>query len=444
MRPPTIYDLCRPRQDVLAGRIRDEDFAADLSQVLKGTAPELYKDAALFFANTHPTRGLKDLIRAVVGRLTGADSQLGSILRLDTSYGGGKTHALIGLNHILTAPEQIPNLAEFVEPATLPGQPVTVAIFDGENADPMNGRRMRGDILAYTPWGGVWQPLTREDTKQRFRQGAARIFLCTDAAAEGLNFQFCGALINYDMPWNPMRVEQRIGRIDRIGQQHPKMQVINLHLEGTVETDVYKALKDRIQMFEQVVGTLQPILAEAASVAIGRAVMVGREHRQKARDLAMAAVQQAPEVHGLDLDDGLQDPEAMGQVVNQLQPPPLSLQDLEAILERPELLPPGCGARRIGQRDFAWSQPGLKQKIRITCDPTYYDHHSESCELWVPGSPLFPQQRAMELAGSEARNHSREDFLKALGRCQAQGLPILGFRTAPGDQSRPPTRPPPR
>ena len=262
--------------------------------------------------------------------------------------------------------------------------------------------------------GGVWQCLTREDTKQRFRQGAARILLCTDAAAEGLNFQFCGALINYDMPWNPMRVEQRIGRIDRIGQQHPKMQVINLHLEGTVETDVYKALKDRIQMFEQVVGTLQPILAKAASVAIGRAVMVGREHRQTARDLAMAAVQQAPEVHGLDLDDG-QDPDSMGQVVNQLQqPPPLSLQDLEAILERPELLPPGCGARRI-TRDFAWTQPGLKQKLRITCDPTYYDHHSESCELWVPGSPLFPQQRAMELAGSEARNHSREDFLKALG-----------------------------
>lgn len=169
MRPPTIYDLCRPRQDVLAGRIRDEDFAADLSQVLKGTAPELYKDPALFFANTHPTRGLKDLIKAVVGRLTGADSQLGSILRLDTSYGGGKTHALIGLNHILTAPEQISNLAEFVDPATLPGQPVTVAIFDGENADPMNGRRMEGDILATTPWGELAVQLAGRSGYERIR-----------------------------------------------------------------------------------------------------------------------------------------------------------------------------------------------------------------------------------------------------------------------------------
>lgn len=144
MNTPTIYELCRPRADVLEGRIRDEDFAADLSQVLKGTAPELYKNPALFFANTHPTRGLRELFLAVVDRLTSSGSQLGSILRLDTSYGGGKTHALIGLNHILTAAEQIPNLAEFIDPTRLPSQKVTVVAFDGENADPMNGRRMTG------------------------------------------------------------------------------------------------------------------------------------------------------------------------------------------------------------------------------------------------------------------------------------------------------------
>ena len=64
---------------------------------------------------------------------------------------------------------------------------------------------------------------------------------CTDAAAEGLNFQFCGGLVNYDMPWNPMRVEQRIGRIDRLGQVHKTIRVVNLHYEDTVETDVYVA-----------------------------------------------------------------------------------------------------------------------------------------------------------------------------------------------------------
>ena len=174
MSPPTIYELCRPRADVLEGRIRDEDFAADLSQVLKGTAPELYKNPGVFFANTHPTRGLRDLFLAVVDRLTSSGSQLGSILRLDTSYGGGKTHALIGLNHILTAADQIPNLAEFIDPARLPSQKVTVAAFDGENADPMNGRRMDcqgqgGDILAFTPWGELAVQLAGPAGYERIR-----------------------------------------------------------------------------------------------------------------------------------------------------------------------------------------------------------------------------------------------------------------------------------
>jgi len=169
MSPPTIYELCRPRADVLEGRIRDEDFAADLSQVLKGTAPDLYKNPAVFFTNTHPTRGLRELFLAVVDRLTGAGSQLGSILRLDTSYGGGKTHALIGLNHILTAADQIPNLAEFIDPARLPSQKVTVAAFDGENADPMNGRRMEGNVLAFTPWGELAVQLAGPAGYERIR-----------------------------------------------------------------------------------------------------------------------------------------------------------------------------------------------------------------------------------------------------------------------------------
>ena len=59
---------------------------------------------------------------------------------------------------------------------------------------------------------------------------------CTDAAAEGLNFQFCSALVDYDMPWNPMRGEQRIGRINRVAKRHATILVVNLHYERTVET----------------------------------------------------------------------------------------------------------------------------------------------------------------------------------------------------------------
>jgi superfamily II DNA/RNA helicase len=69
---------------------------------------------------------------------------------------------------------------------------------------------------------GRWRAISREEAKRRFRTGEADVLLCTDAAAEGLNFQFCGSLINYDMPWNPMRVEQRIGRA---GVPSPRVEI---------------------------------------------------------------------------------------------------------------------------------------------------------------------------------------------------------------------------
>ena len=278
----------------------------------------------------------------------------------------------------------------------------------------------RNSLMCFTGRGGellqrsgTWKNLSREDVKRDFKAGKAEILLCTDAAAEGLNFQFCGALINYDMPWNPMRVEQRIGRIDRIGQTHDQMQIINLHLDGTVEADVYRALKGRIAMFEQVVGKLQPILAKASS-SISQATLVSRDQRERARSEAVAAVQAEPEIKGLNLDDVLQDLDAIRDVVSQLQPPPLTLADLEAILDRPELLPPGCSATRIGKCDFKWSQPGLDQELRITCDPQYYEDNSDSCELWVPGSPLFPGQREVGVS-LEGTDPEKSLFCQLIG-----------------------------
>ena len=88
------------------------------------------------------------------------------------------------------------------------------------------------------------------------------VLVCTDAAGEGLNLQTCGALINFDLPWNPMKVEQRIGRIDRIGQKHPKVRIVNMAYADTVEADVYFSLSERIGLFKGVVGKLQPILSK--------------------------------------------------------------------------------------------------------------------------------------------------------------------------------------
>jgi hypothetical protein len=176
---------------------------------------------------------------------------------------------------------------------------------------------------------------------------------------------------------------------------------------------VYRALKGRIAMFEQVVGKLQPILAKASS-AISQATLVSRDQREKARASAVAAVEQEPELKGLDLDDVLQDLDAIRDVVNTLQPPPLTLADLEAILDRPELLPPGCSATRIGKGDFKWTQPGLDKEMRVTCNASYYEDNSDSCELWVPGSPLFPMEPIQDLGISNSACVSRQQFDTAL------------------------------
>ena len=88
------------------------------------------------------------------------------------------------------------------------------------------------------------------------------ILLSTEAGGEGRNFQFCHLLVNYDLPWNPMRIEQRIGRVDRIGQEHP-VEVFNFWVKGTVEERVLNVLERRINIFEETVGGLDPILGDA-------------------------------------------------------------------------------------------------------------------------------------------------------------------------------------
>ena len=116
----------------------------------------------------------------------------------------------------------------------------------------------------------TWQIVTKDTIKTDFRAGDIHILLCTDAASEGLNLQSAALLFNYDMPWNPMRVEQRIGRIDRIGQPNDTVEIVNYYYEGTVEADIYRVLRQRINIFEVVVGPLQPILAAIGSTVESR------------------------------------------------------------------------------------------------------------------------------------------------------------------------------
>lgn len=96
---------------------------------------------------------------------------------------------------------------------------------------------------------------------EEFRTSEAiDILLTSEVSSEGIDLQFCDAIVNWDLPWNPMVVEQRIGRIDRIGQLSPRIFIINIASRGTIEARILDRLYDRVGIFERSIGELEPIL----------------------------------------------------------------------------------------------------------------------------------------------------------------------------------------
>ncbi len=117
---------------------------------------------------------------------------------------------------------------------------------------------------------GEWTPRSREDLKQLVAAGEIRLMLGTDAASEGLNLQRLGSLINLDLPWNPTRLEQRKGRIQRIGQICDKIFVYNMRYRGSVEDRVHELLSERFNDIYQLFGQLPDVLEDVwVDVALG-------------------------------------------------------------------------------------------------------------------------------------------------------------------------------
>lgn len=108
----------------------------------------------------------------------------------------------------------------------------------------------------------------KEEAVQAFK-GEARVLVSTEAGGEGRNLQFCHQMINYDLPWNPMRVEQRIGRIHRLGQTED-VTVFNLSTRDTLEAYLLELLVRKIKMFELVVGELDLILGDVDKLGESR------------------------------------------------------------------------------------------------------------------------------------------------------------------------------
>jgi hypothetical protein len=152
----SIFDLCTPRDEVLHGELREDIFAARLKDVIDGHADPIYGDAAVFFDNTYPTTGLRTLLDDALGRLTGKAAGKNAIIRLETAFGGGKTHNLIALYHVVSGhtPAKAVN-SLLSEKVTLPktGE-ITIAGVVGSDLDPSLGLEHSKDkVTTYTLWG---------------------------------------------------------------------------------------------------------------------------------------------------------------------------------------------------------------------------------------------------------------------------------------------------
>lgn len=114
--------------------------------------------------------------------------------------------------------------------------------------------------ITSVPFRGGFKKGKKDWMKQLF-ENHAQVLIATEAGGEGINLQFCNQLINYDLPWNPMRLEQRIGRIHRYGQQND-VYIYNFAIRDTVEEHIMTLLYEKINLFEQVIGHLDGILDE--------------------------------------------------------------------------------------------------------------------------------------------------------------------------------------
>lgn len=136
--------------------------------------------------------------------------------------------------------------------------------------------------------GSVSEP--RDDILRRFReQPGPRILLSSEVGSEGVDLQFCWIVINYDLPWNPMRLEQRIGRVDRLGQAREKVSILNLVYSHTIDSQIYHRLFERLQLGSRALGEFEAVLGEPIRELTQRLLDPALSEQQKEAVIDQAA-----------------------------------------------------------------------------------------------------------------------------------------------------------
>lgn len=230
-------------------------------------------------------------------------------------------------------------------------------------------------------WGGDRQ----EDTSRAERIAQVRkdggLLICTETAAESLNLQFCSAIVNYDIPWNPMTIEQRIGRIDRIGQARESVDVVNLFYDDTAEWDAYQAMDERLYDIGRNVGPYRDILRSQLEGIIKRRESLPSGPRARAIRKDLAAIEPDTRVDLDSLNSELSTTSAPA--------PAIQMRDLQRCLDTPFLLPEGWSVAPEGGPHWRVTTPD-GASYTVTTDRTAYEYAAGRVEWFGPGSPAFP------------------------------------------------------
>lgn len=140
-----------------------------------------------------------------------------------------------------------------------PGKKVVLFAFYRNTLRYLEQRLKHFGISSVVVYGGIDK---QEALKHFESQAGPNILLSSEVASEGVDLQFSSLLINYDLPWNPMRIEQRIGRIDRIGQEAEQILIWNFVYEDSIDEKIYDRLLERLNVFKQALGSLEAILGD--------------------------------------------------------------------------------------------------------------------------------------------------------------------------------------
>ena len=171
-----------------------------------------------------------------------------------------------------------------------PGEKLIVFSFYRKTLSYLAERLHEDGIKSIVLVGGMKE--TKQEVIGRFKESPdIPVLLSSEVASEGVDLQFCSVLFNYDLPWNPMKIEQRIGRIDRIGQQAEKISIVNLLLADTIDHHIHDRLYERLRIFERALGGMEAILGEQISdltADLLRKPLTPEQEQQRIEQTAMA------------------------------------------------------------------------------------------------------------------------------------------------------------